>query len=48
MNKMTQLAEMDRDHGPVPDETLEWAARLVDGWQAARAAGEASDQSVAR
>ena len=42
------LAEMDRDHGPVPDETLEWAARLVDGWQAARAAGEASDQSVAR
>lgn len=33
------LAEMERDHGPVPDETLEWAARVVDDWAAARAPG---------
>ncbi|TMQ10419.1 MAG: CopG family transcriptional regulator [Deltaproteobacteria bacterium] len=26
------LAELDRAHGPVPVETLEWAARLVDQW----------------
>ena len=26
------LAEMERDHGPVPAETLEWAARAVDEW----------------
>ena len=30
------LAEMDRDHGPVPAETLEWAARLVDQWSSGR------------
>lgn len=28
------LAELDREHGPVPPETLEWAARLVDDWAA--------------
>jgi hypothetical protein len=27
------LAELDREHGPVPVETLEWAARLVDDWE---------------
>ena len=27
------LAELEREHGPVPVETLEWAARLVDKWQ---------------
>lgn len=27
------LAELDREHGPVPEETLEWAARLVDDWE---------------
>jgi hypothetical protein len=27
------LAELERDHGPVPAETLEWAARLVDSWE---------------
>jgi hypothetical protein len=27
------LAELDRAHGPVPPETLEWAARLVDEWE---------------
>lgn len=32
------LAEMEREHGPIPDETLEWAARLVERWDAERAA----------
>jgi hypothetical protein len=27
------LVELERDHGPVPPETLDWAARLVEGWQ---------------
>jgi hypothetical protein len=27
------LLELEREHGPVPVETLEWAARLVDEWQ---------------
>ncbi len=31
------LAEMEREHGPIPDETLEWAARLVERWDAERA-----------
>ena len=30
------LAELERDHGPVPVETLEWAARLVDEWDRGR------------
>ena len=30
------LAELDRQHGPVPPETLDWAARLVDGWAGSR------------
>jgi hypothetical protein len=30
------LAEMERELGPVPSETLEWAAKLVDEWQSAR------------
>lgn len=29
------LAEMERAHGPVPSETLEWAAQLVDRWESA-------------
>lgn len=28
------LAELERDHGPVPPETLEWAAQIVDRWHA--------------
>ena len=28
------LLELEREHGPVPPETLEWAARLVDQWAA--------------
>lgn len=30
------LAELERAHGPAPVETLEWAARVVDEWDAAR------------
>lgn len=33
------LTEMEREHGPVAPETLEWAARLVDEWQAKRSKG---------
>lgn len=28
------LAELEREHGPVPPETLEWAAQIVDQWDA--------------
>jgi len=28
------LAELERQHGPVPTETLEWAAQIVDQWSA--------------
>jgi hypothetical protein len=31
------LAEMDREHGPIPPQTLEWAAKMVDDWEASRA-----------
>lgn len=27
------LAELEREHGPVPPETLEWAAQIVDQWR---------------
>ncbi len=27
------LTELEREHGPVPPETLEWAAQLVDQWE---------------
>ena len=27
------LAEMEREYGPVPPETLEWAAGIVDEWE---------------
>ncbi|MGH3826890.1 MAG: hypothetical protein ACRDQX_06925 [Pseudonocardiaceae bacterium] len=30
------LAELERDHGPVPVETVEWAARLVEDWENTR------------
>lgn len=30
------LAELEREHGPVPSETLEWAAQLVEKWEGAR------------
>jgi hypothetical protein len=31
------LVELERQYGPVPPETLGWAARLVDEWEATRA-----------
>ena len=27
------LAELEEQHGPIPPQTLEWAAKLVDGWE---------------
>jgi hypothetical protein len=30
------LAELEREHGPVPPETLEWAAQVVERWDADR------------
>lgn len=27
------LAELDAAHGPVPPETLEWAALVIDQWE---------------
>lgn len=33
------LADLKRDHGPVPVETLEWAARLVEDWVTTRSEG---------
>ena len=30
------LGEFDREHGPVPVETLEWAAHLIEGWEVTR------------
>lgn len=30
------LAELERDHGPVPPETLEWAALVVGRWSEGR------------
>ena len=30
------LEGAEKDHGPVPPETIEWAARLVDGWAGKR------------
>lgn len=26
------LLELEREHGPVPPETLDWAAKLVEDW----------------
>jgi len=28
------LVELERQHGPIPAETLEWAAQVVDQWEA--------------
>ncbi|CAN5307701.1 hypothetical protein BH20ACT5_BH20ACT5_04640 [soil metagenome] len=30
------LLELEHEHGPVPAETLEWTARLIDDWEASR------------
>lgn len=34
------LLELEREHGPVPAETLEWAARLVGDWEATKPDGQ--------
>lgn len=39
------LADLDRDHGPVPPETLEWAAQIVDRW-VDRAVGAAAHRDA--
>ena len=31
------LTDLEREHGPVATETLEWAAQLVERWDAGRA-----------
>ncbi|HEU4618666.1 MAG TPA: CopG family transcriptional regulator [Gammaproteobacteria bacterium] len=31
------LAELEREHGPIPPETMEWAARLVEDGESGRA-----------
>jgi len=30
------IAELEHKYGPVPPETMEWAARIVDKWEAER------------
>jgi hypothetical protein len=30
------LVELEREHGPVPPETLDWAAQLVEQWESGR------------
>lgn len=35
------LVELEREYGPVPVETLDWAAQLVDQWES----GRSSDRS---
>jgi hypothetical protein len=30
------LAELEREHGPIPPQTLEWAATLVADWETSR------------
>ena len=27
------LAEMEREHGPIPTQTLDWAAKVVEEWE---------------
>jgi hypothetical protein len=36
------LAELEREHGPVPPETLEWAAQVVERWEAGQGRRRAS------
>ncbi|MHB1444258.1 MAG: CopG family transcriptional regulator [Acidimicrobiales bacterium] len=30
------LTELEREHGPIPAETLEWAAQAVERWETGR------------
>ena len=41
------LAEMEREYGPVPPETLEWAAQIVDSWLAKSTAGQGAPRGKA-
>lgn len=34
------LAELEREHGPVPPQTLAWAAQLIDRWQSGMAGAD--------
>jgi len=34
------LAELEAEHGPIEPETLEWAARIVDEWDAGAERGQ--------
>jgi hypothetical protein len=37
------LAEQEQEHGPIPTETLDWAAKIVDQWEnRTQAAGQHS------
>lgn len=36
------LAEMEAEHGPVPQETLEWAAQIFDKWEAGKSGSAAA------
>jgi len=33
-------AELEREYGPVPPETLEWAAQIVERWEAGSRRGQ--------
>ena len=35
------LVELEREYGPVPNETLQWAAQIVDQWADKAEAGKA-------
>jgi hypothetical protein len=30
------LAELEREHGPVPPEAVEWAVQVIERWEAGR------------
>lgn len=36
------LVEMERSHGPIPTQSLEWAAKLVDDWVAERSGSQSA------
>lgn len=40
------LAELEREHGPIPSETLEWAAQLVAAWDRSRLEGAEAGQEA--
>jgi hypothetical protein len=42
------LADMEREHGPIPPESLDWAAGLVAQWEESRAGRRRPDKSGRR